>query len=61
MHKLKILYYTLKEISLLQIIFKLKYFFKRKLIEKFGSIFFFKYERNFENQDLYIKKNPLLY
>jgi len=53
------LYYTLKEISLTQIIFRLKYIFKRKLIEKFGSIFFFKYERNFEKKDLYIKKNPL--
>ena len=59
MHKIKRLFYTLKQLSYIQIVYRLNYIIKRKLIEKFGAFVFAIYEKSFQKTDLRVKKNPL--
>lgn len=58
MHKIKRLFFTLKQISFLQIIYRLIYIIKRKLIEQFGLFLYSQYEKIFENTDLQVDDNP---
>lgn len=57
MHKIKRLFFTLKQISFLQIVCRLIYIIKRKIIEQFGSFLYSKYEEIFENTVLQIDNN----
>ena len=57
MHKLNRLYYTLQQLSYIQIVYRLYYIIKRKLIEQFGSFLYTKYEKNYGNTVFRIKNN----
>ena len=57
MHKIKRLFFTLKHISFLQIVYRLIYIIKRKIIEQFGSFHYSKYEEIFENTVLQVYNN----